>query len=131
MSMTEKKLRLLGGTLFLAATLGVTGCSSTGRTTSQTINDTMLAHNVNSALGHDAVLKFPDVKVNVYNATAQLSGFVDTDEQRTRAAQLAADVPGITQVVNEITIKPTPTGRAQIHDVPQPNLPVQSPPPNR
>ncbi len=131
MSMTENKLRVLGTTLAVALVVITTGCHSTGRTTGQAVNDKMLAFNVNRALGRDPVLKFPDVKVNVYNANAQLTGFVDNDEQRNRAAQIAAGVPGISQVINEITIKPAPTGRAKIHDVPQPNLPSPdtTPPP--
>jgi osmotically-inducible protein OsmY len=118
----------------LAAVLGLavaaTGCHSTDRTTGQAINDTMIAHNVNHALGGDPVIKFPDVKVNVYNGNAQLTGFVDTEQQRARAAEIAAGVPGVTQVINEITIKPTPTGRAQIRDV-NPNEPPPPPPPVR
>jgi len=78
------------------------------------------------------------VHVHVYNGNAQLTGFVDTEEQRTRAAELAAGVQGVTQVINEITIKPSPTGRAQIRDVSRdPNLPrdvtrdPNLPPPSR
>jgi hyperosmotically inducible protein len=101
----------------LVAAMGITGCSSHDRTTGQAINDKMTSMNVSHALSNDAVLKYPDVKVNVYNGTAQLTGFVDTEEQRTRAAELASGVQGVTQVINEITIKPTPTGRATIQDV--------------
>jgi hyperosmotically inducible protein len=129
MSITEKNLQVVGTTLFLALTMVATGCHTSGRTTGQAVNDTLLAHEVNHALGRDPVLKYPDVKVSVFNSNAQLTGFVDTDEQRARAAQIAAGVPGVIQVVNEITIKPTPTGRAQIHDVAPPNIPSQAPPP--
>lgn len=110
-------LKTFGAATVLALTIGATGCHSTDRTTGEAINDKMTAYNVNHALGTDPVLKYPDVKVNVYNGNAQLTGFVDTDEQRTRAAEIASRVPGVTQVINEITIKPAPTGRAAIHDV--------------
>ena len=113
----NKNLRMAGTAAILALIVGVTGCQSSGdRSTGQAINDKMTAMDVNSALNHDPVLKFPDVKVSVYNGTAQLTGFVDNDEQRDRAAQIAAGVKGVSQVVNEITMKPMPTGRATIQD---------------
>ncbi len=89
----------------------------------------MTSYNVNHALNTDPVLKYPDVKVTVYNGNAQLTGFVDTDEQRARAAELASRVPGVTQVINEITIKPAPTGRAAIRDVGRGVDANQAPPP--
>jgi len=112
----------------LALSMGFTGCATNDRTSGQVINDTMIGHNVNHALNSDAVLKYPDVNVNAYNGTVQLTGFVDTDQQRARAAEIAAGVPGVTQVVNEITLKPTPTGRATIRDV-NPNAAPVVPPP--
>jgi len=127
-------LKRFGAVALLALGIGATGCHSTDRTTGQAINDKMTAYNVNHALGTDPVLKYPDVKVIVYNGNAQLTGFVDTDEQRVRAAELASRVPGVTQVINEITIKPAPTGRAAIHDVGRgvdANTAPQEPPPLR
>ena len=137
MRVTAKILQSIGATALLALMVGVTGCHSTDRSTGQAINDKMTSFNVDRALSSDPVLKFPDVKVHVYNGTAQLSGFVDSDAQRARAAEIAAGVQGVTQVINEISIKPTPTGRAAIHDplrgedrnVPQP--PLNPPPPPR
>ena len=120
-------VKSLGAAALLALALGVTGCSSPDRSSGQAINDKMIGYNIDHALSKDAVLKYPDVHVHVYNGNAQLTGFVDTEEQRTRAAELAAGVQGVTQVINEITIKPAPTGRAQIRDVARdPNLPPPS-----
>ena len=121
-------LKSLGAAALLAAGLAVTGCHSQDRSTGQAINDKMIGFNVDHALNKDPVLKYPDVHVNVYNGTAQLTGFVNTDEQRTRAAQIAAGVQGVTQVINEISIKPTPTGRAPVRDV-NPNQGQVQPPP--
>lgn len=101
----------------VALVVGTAGCRSSDRSTGQAINDKMTAFHVERALADDAVLKYPDVKVHVYNGRAQLSGFANTEEQRNRAAELAAGVQGVTQVINEITLKPAPTGRAPINDV--------------
>lgn len=132
MRIQTRSVRVFGITGLLALVLGVTGCHTTGRTTGQVINDKMTAFNVNHALDKDPVLKYPDVKVSVYNGTAQLTGFVNTDEQRTKAAEIAAGVQGVRQVINEISIKPPePTGRAEIHNMAPQNAPPQEPPPAR
>src|SRR5690349_8863950 len=131
MRIQKNSLRVLGTTALLALGLGVTGCHTTDRTAGQAINDKMTAFNVRHELDRDPVLKYPDVKVNVYNGTAQLTGFVNTDEQRTKAAEIAANVQGVRQVINEITTKPQPTGRAEIHNMAPQNVPPQEPPPAR
>ena len=118
MTINTQYLRILGSSILLALVVGATGCRSSGdRSTGQAINDKMTAFNVDRALANDPVLKYPDVKVRVYNGTAQLSGFANTEEQRARAAEIAAGVQGIRQVINEISLTPTPTGRATIKDV--------------
>lgn len=133
MTIATKSVQGFGMALLLALSLGVTGCHTGGRTTGQAINDKMTSYDVGHALSQDPVLKFPDVKVNVFRGTAQLTGFVNTDQQRARAAQIAAGVQGVSQVINEITIKPTPTGRAPIRDPLQGQDQQQNntPPPNQ
>lgn len=110
----------MAATCLLALGLAGAGCHSPGRTTGQAINDTMTAHNVKSALSDDPVYKYNDVDVKVYEGNAQLTGFVNSDQQRTRAAEIASKVQGVNQVINEITIKPTPTGPATIRNM-EPN----------
>lgn len=139
MSMTTTRLQILATTALLALGFGATGCrTSSDRSAGQAINDKMTAMSVNHALSSDSVMKFPDVKVNVYNGAAQLTGFVNNDEQRAKAAEIASGVQGVSQVINEIAIKPTPTGRAEIKDplrgderrlTPAPNTPPPNNPP--
>ncbi|HZR17510.1 MAG TPA: BON domain-containing protein [Verrucomicrobiae bacterium] len=136
MRIPVNSLKCFGAAALLALAIGATGChSNPDRTTGQAINDKMIKLNVDHALSSDAVLKYPDVHVQVYNGQAQLTGFVDTEGQRKRAAEIAANVPGVTQVINEITLKPTPTGRAPIRDAtgdvnhPNPNYNETQPPP--
>ena len=129
MKINTNMLRAAGAATLLALVIGATGChTNSDRTTGQAINDKMIHFNVDRALGNDPIFKYPDVKVRVYNGNAQLTGFVDSDEQRRKAAEIASGVPGVTQVINEITLKPAPTGRAVIRDVPGSENP---PPPPR
>src|SRR6185369_7717947 len=72
---------------------------------------------VKKALDEASVYKFPDVSASAYHGNVQLTGFVETADQRQQAAQIAAGVKGVHQVVNEVIIKPTSaTGRATIVD---------------
>jgi hypothetical protein len=98
--------------------LGVVGCQhgTADRTSGQVKNDRQIASNVEDDLKDAPTFKFPDVKANVYKSSVQLTGFVETEEQRQRAAEIASRVPGVTQVINNILIKYVPTGRATIRD---------------
>jgi osmotically-inducible protein OsmY len=75
------------------------------RTTGQKIDDKSLASQVKSGLDDNAAYKFPDVKVNVYNGKVQLSGFVQTRDQKAKAEDLAKSMAGGASVENKITVK--------------------------
>jgi hypothetical protein len=54
--------------------------------------------------------------VRTFDGVVQLSGFVNSEEQKRRAEELARQVPGVVEVQNSISLKPnagayTPTGR--------------------
>jgi osmotically-inducible protein OsmY len=75
------------------------------RTTGQKLDDKALGSRVKDALDASAAYKFPDVKVNVYEGKVQLSGFVQTREQKAKAEDIAkATTTGVT-VENKITVK--------------------------
>ena len=71
------------------ATHSLAGCSSTRyeRTTGEYIDDKIIASRVSAALANSAEYKFEDVIVASHQGTVQLSGFVPTGNQKTRAAQ--------------------------------------------
>ena len=107
------------GVLALATMLfGVDGCKSTqDQTGKQTKADRSTTKSVKKALDEASVYKFPDVSASAYHGNVQLTGFVETADQRQQAAQIAAGVKGVHQVINEVIIKPTSaTGRATIVD---------------
>ncbi|MDB6125386.1 MAG: transporter [Pedosphaera sp.] len=102
------------------ALMTLTGCHTGGdRTVGRRIDDATLTHRVKHALNREPIYKFPDVKVETLDGVVQLSGFVDTPEQKARAAEVAQRVEGVRQVINNITLKPrgaaaptgSPTGR--------------------
>jgi len=65
---------------------------------------------VKSTLRNSPVYKFPNISVNNYDGVVQLSGFVYKEEQKAEAADLARRVPGVTEVINNVSLVPTAMG---------------------
>lgn len=129
-----KRLVLVGGTSAVMALTTLTGCQmfsggsdSGDRTAGRELDDKHITANVEKKLKAEPVYKFSDVDVKTFAGVVQLSGFVTTDEQKTRAGELAQQVQGVSRVVNNLTLKPNspmqPTGRTN-----QVNQPIQSNP---
>ncbi len=117
MKITFRNLVRLGAVGLIAATIGLAGCKSSGeRTTGQKMSDRQVAKGVKKELGNDSLFKYPNVQANVFNGNVQLTGFVQTPEQRLRAAELAAKAKGARQVINNVMLQPAPTGPATIRD---------------
>ena len=98
--------------LVAAAVVGFIGCASDNtdndshkRTAGRYLDDKVLVQKVKSALDDSEVYKFPDVKVNTYEGTVQLTGFVDTAEQKQKAEEIARNVRGVSNVQNQIALK--------------------------
>jgi osmotically-inducible protein OsmY len=45
------------------------------------------------------------VNVDTFKGTVQLNGFVNTRGQKNKAADIAKTVPGVKEVVNNITVR--------------------------
>lgn len=83
------------------------GCGSTPpeRTAGDAIDDQAITRRIQEALSSDPAYKFGDVKVTTYQGKVQLSGFVDRDEQRGQAEDIARRIRGVKEVVNDIAKK--------------------------
>ncbi|MDB6122348.1 MAG: hypothetical protein JWQ71_1341 [Pedosphaera sp.] len=117
----SRSLKVLGLiTLSTLSLLATTGCNKdnppvvdtsttvkvpTERTIGEAVDDTTVTAHVKKALGDNAEYKFDDVKVTTMKGTAQLSGFVNTAAQKKAAAEIAAKVPNVKELVNGITVK--------------------------
>jgi hyperosmotically inducible protein len=104
-----------------AAVTCLTGCStwqqkSSERSQGRMVDDRKIAAQVRSNLKSEPVYKFNDVSVKTFDGIVQLSGFVNSEEQKRRAEELAGNIPGVVEVQNAISLKPngnsySPTGR--------------------
>ncbi|HEY0456405.1 MAG TPA: BON domain-containing protein [Verrucomicrobiae bacterium] len=88
--------------------LGVTGCATGSRyqqSTGERIDDHADSSRVRKALADDTQYKYGDVNVQTFKGVVQLSGFVNSRDQKNRAGDLAKRVEGIKSVENNITVK--------------------------
>lgn len=69
--------------------------------------DKSLTTIVKSVLDNNPDYRYEEVNVAVSEGTVQLSGFVNTAEQKKQAGDLARAVPGVKDVSNNITVKVT------------------------
>lgn len=96
--------------LMLAALMASTvlaGCSSspTQQSAGQAVDDGVVTAKVKAALIADPVTKAHQINVETFKGTVQLSGFVETDEARSRALQLARDVDGVKKVKDALEVR--------------------------
>ncbi len=135
-------MRIFQNLLFaagLSTALALTGCeswhrsSNSDRSEGRALDDHHITTRVQTALKDEPVYKFNDVDVKTFNGVVQLSGFVNTDEQKQRAGEIAEHEQGVASVVNNITLKPqmpsAPTGRTDQYSTPA-NEPPPPPSPN-
>ncbi len=107
---TGKALKVFGLILSLGAMpllLGVTGCAGNRyeQSTGERIDDHGTSSRVKAALGDDTQYKYGGVNVETFKGTVQLSGFVNSRDQKNRAGDLAKKVAGVKEVINNITVK--------------------------
>ena len=65
----------------------------------------MVTAKVKTALLNDPDASGTSVNVETFKGVVQLSGFVRSDQERLRAAQLARSVDGVAEVRNDLQIR--------------------------
>ena len=89
--------------------LGAAGCasdSSKSQSVGEYASDSGLTAKVKTAIATDVGARTAaGVNVETYKGTVQLSGFVDSQDQATRAADAAKKVDGVRSVKNDIRVK--------------------------
>jgi osmotically-inducible protein OsmY len=95
-------LVLLGGAL--AAFSGCAG-TPTKESTGEDIDDSAITAKVKAAFINDDLVKSSEISVTTFKGKVQLSGFVDNSDQKSEAEKDAKNVPGVQDVVNNLTLK--------------------------
>jgi osmotically-inducible protein OsmY len=71
----------------------------------EAINDGVVTAKLRASLAADPVTRIYPIHVEFFHGTLLLSGYVEFEEVRQRAAQLAAQIVGITDVKNLLEIR--------------------------
>mgnify|MGYP003385498409 CR=1 FL=1 len=93
--------------LFAALLLSLAGCASTSRTegTGEYVDDTVITTKVKAEIFNDANLKSREINVETFKGVVQLSGFVSSAADISKAAEIARGVKGVKSIRNDILVK--------------------------
>lgn len=99
-----RKLATFAGVLFVAVALG---CASTAKQegTGEYFDDTVITTKVKTAVLNEPTLKSAEINVETFKGVVQLSGFVNSQADINKAAEVARGVPGVKSVKNDMRLK--------------------------
>ena len=103
-----KQLSKYLSAFFLAITLvSVVGCASSSKQegTGEYIDDSVITTKVKAAIFNEPTLKSSEINVETFKGVVQLSGFVNSQADINKAAELARSVKGVTSVKNAMRLK--------------------------
>ncbi len=82
------------------------GCAATtGKTAGETIDDASITAAVKTKLAGEKISTLTKIDVDTNRGTVYLNGNVDTAAMKTRAAELARQVKGVKDVVNNLKVQ--------------------------
>ena len=103
-----KKLhRILQLLVCLGLFTSFVGCAATQtqQSTGQYVDDSVITTKVKTAIFNEPTLKTFQINVKTYKAVVQLSGFVDSAQNVTKAGEVARAVEGVASVENDLVVK--------------------------
>jgi osmotically-inducible protein OsmY len=85
----------------------VVGCASTPdhEGTGEYVDDTVITTKVKAAIFNEPTLNSGEINVETFKGVVQLSGFVSTQANIYKAAEVARNVGGVTNVRNDMRLK--------------------------
>lgn len=89
----------------LAISLGSCSAMQGRETASEYVDDATITTKVKAAILEDPTLKLSQINVETFQDVVQLSGFVDTSMDATKAQQIASSIKGVRQVKNDIVVR--------------------------
>ena len=98
---------LLTAVLLGMSSLFLLGCANTGheQTAGEYVSDAAVTAKVKAALVRAEDIDSMDIEVETYEGHVQLSGFVDSEWQISKAEEIARSVSGVKRVTNSLTHK--------------------------
>ena len=99
--------RILKFTVCIGLLATFLGCAATPQSasTGQFVDDSVITTKVKAAIFEEPSLKSLQITVETYKGVVQLSGFVDSAQNRNKAGDVAGRVAGVVSVKNDLTVK--------------------------
>ena len=93
--------------MMIFAMLFALGCASTPTKegTGEFVDDSVITTKVKAAILKELSLKSTEINVETFKGVVQLSGFVSSQADITRAVEVARDVNGVKSVKNDMRLK--------------------------
>lgn len=97
----------LSSFLAIAVLATLVGCASSAKkeSTGEYIDDSLITAKVKTAVLNEPTLKSAEINVETFKGVVQLSGFVNSQADIEKAAQVARGVKGVTAVKNDTHLK--------------------------
>ena len=108
------KLRFFGA--IAAAALAFSVPVKADKTAGEVVDDSTITAGVKAALLDNRYTSATDINVEAYKGVVQLSGFVETDESRKKAAKVAGQIEGVKEVRNSISVHPDTSVGTKLDD---------------
>lgn len=90
---------------FTAAIAAIALATSINAVAEESARDATLTERVKTAIDGDSALRARDIEVETRDGVVQLSGFVDSEDQRTAALMRARAVKGVQEVRNDLSLR--------------------------
>ena len=103
--MVLKNIVKFVGISAFALFLGACTTTKTQESTGQFIDNSAITAKVKSVFVNDKLVKGRQINVKSYKGIVQLSGFVNSQAEANRAANLARGVEGVVSVKNHLIVK--------------------------
>jgi osmotically-inducible protein OsmY len=101
----ENRFRNLIAMLLLTASVGACDAISGRETPGEYVDDATITTKVIAQIIQDPSLKKFQVSVETFQNVVQLSGFVDSYDNASRAGTLAGNVQGVRSVKNDLVVR--------------------------
>ena len=94
-------------TFIAASMLFAIGCASTStrESTGEYIDDTTITTKVKKAIFDEPSLKVAQINVETYKSVVQLSGFVASSTEISKAGSVARSIRGVASVQNDLRLR--------------------------
>lgn len=102
-----KHLKTISGLLAAVALASLIGCASSTKkeSTGEYIDDSLITTRVKTAVLNEPTLKSSEINVETFKGVVQLSGFVNSQADIQKAADVAGNVKGVVSVRNDMRLK--------------------------